>query len=94
MDGLKEENVRLKSKINELELEKKRNGCQVDRMEEKHDRQDTSAWRRNLIFEGIPESNGPNKILQPVIYKLMDQMGHMAQHSGSGPTQRTDQDQF
>ena len=75
VDGLKEENVRLRSKMNELELEEKRNGYQVDRMEEKLDRQDTSARRRNLIIEGIPESNGPNEILQPVIYKLMDQMG-------------------
>ena len=77
VDSLKDENVNLKNKIEDLEMEEKRNEYQVKKVDEKVDKQDTLSRRKNLVIKGIPESSNKKEKenLQPVIYGLMDQMG-------------------
>ena len=55
VDLLKEENVYLKNRIEELELEEKRNGYQIQKNNEKLDKHDTMARRKNLVLEGLRE---------------------------------------
>ena len=53
----KDENINLKNKIEDLEMEEKRNEYQVKKVDEKVDKQDTLSRRKNLVVERIPESS-------------------------------------
>ena len=75
VDVLKEENVHLRNKMSEMELEEKRNEFHLKRVDEKLDRQDTSLKRKKLIIEGLRESNNGKEDLRPIIFQLLDDMG-------------------
>ena len=75
IDKLKKENRELKLKITKLEKEDRRNEYQVKDLDEKFERLDTVTRKRNLVFEGVPESDTNNKEdTQQKIYKVFDQM--------------------
>ena len=76
IDDLKKENEQLKLKIKTLEKEDGRNEYQIKDLDEKCERLDTLARKRNLIFEGVGETDGQNREnTQRVLYDIFDQMG-------------------
>ena len=77
VDLLKEENVYLKDRIEEIELEEKKNGYQVKKNDERLERQDTIARCKNLVVKGFPEKreNGEEgKDLRSWIYEMLDEL--------------------
>ena len=75
IDVLKKENIQLKDKLSEIETEEKRCEFQVKDLEDKFDRLDTTIRRKNLVFEGIQESNqGAKEDVQRLVYRVLDQM--------------------
>ena len=74
IEMLKNENAELKKKMGLLEMEDKRTRFQLDDMSDKVDRVETFSKKKNLIFEGIPESEGRREDVERTICKLFDQL--------------------
>ena len=75
IDRLKKENKILKQEVDNIKFEGKRSEYQVKDLKDKLDRMDTTVRKRNLVFEGIPESNhGTKEDVHRVVYNVLDQM--------------------
>ena len=75
IDDLKTENRTLRNRITQMELEEKRNETQLKTLEDRIDRIDTSTRRKNLVLEGIEETNNGKDNFQPLIFQLVKQVG-------------------
>ena len=71
---LKRENANLKQKLGSLETEDKRTQFQVRDVAEKLDRLDSITKKKNLIFDGVQESEGRREETDKVIGRLFDQL--------------------
>ena len=74
IDTLKGENQTLRRQLDDLGTEERRSTFQMDRLEEKIDRVDTLAKKKNLIFEGVPEAGGGKENVEKSIWGLFDQL--------------------
>ena len=74
IDMLKGENVELRRMLNDVEMEGKRSVYQMGKIEEKVDRVDTTVKKKNLIFEGVPETNESKENVEKSIWGLFDQL--------------------
>ena len=74
IDGLKAENAQLKQKMGEIIMEDKRTQFQVNAIENKLDRIETTTKKKNLIIEGVPELEGRNENVEKTISVLFDQL--------------------
>ena len=72
---LKEENAALKEALQELTLEVDRNAYAIQKLSGKHENLDTATKRKNIIFEGVPESQGGRENLHDTIYQIFTEMG-------------------
>ena len=75
VDDLKNENRSLKNRITQLELEEKRNEMQMTTLEGRLDKLDTYTKRKNLVLEGIEETQDGRDNFQPLFYQLTKQIG-------------------
>ena len=75
VDVLKEENIALKDMVSELSLEIKRNTYAIEKLGTKHENLQISTRKRNLIFEGVPETQGGRENLHDTICKLFAELG-------------------
>ena len=71
---LKKENAELKLKLGNIETEDKRTQFQIKDVSDKLDRLDSVTKKRNLLFDGIPESDGRREESGKVISNLFDQL--------------------
>ena len=71
---LKKENENLRLLMTNLEIEDKRTQIQVNDVTEKLDRLDSVTKKRNLLFEGIPETVGKRENINAVISAVFDQL--------------------
>ena len=71
---LKKENADLMQKLGSLETEDRRTRFQVNTVEDKLDRLETSTKKKNLIFEGVPEIEGRREDVDNSVGKLFDQL--------------------
>ena len=75
IDELKTENKKLKQEITALRREDKRNEYHMQDLDNKHERLDTLARKKNLVFEGVQEAKqGEKEDLQRILYGIFDQM--------------------
>ena len=75
VDDLKGENLELRREIKSLKKEDSRNGYHAKELDDKFDKLETQARKRNLIFEGVQEMDRNNKEnVQRTIYDIFDQM--------------------
>ena len=74
IETLKKENEAMKKRLDAVEIEDKRTQFQTNALEDKVDRLETSTKKRNLIVEGIPESEGRKEDVEKVIGNLFDQL--------------------
>ena len=74
VEDLKKENRDLIARMATLELEDKRTQFQVENVDEKLDRLETTVKKKNLVFEGIPEQEGRNEDVDKTISDLFDQL--------------------
>ena len=58
IEGLKKENEELKKKLEAVEIGDRRTQFQASALEDKDDRLETTNKKKNLIIEGIPETDG------------------------------------
>ena len=71
---LKKENGDMRLLMGSLELEDKRTQFQITDVADKLDRLDSVTRKRNLLFEGIPESVGKREDVDAVICDVFDQL--------------------
>ena len=74
IDDLKKENTRLREKVANNELEGERTQFQVNRVDEKVDRLDTTGKKKNLSIEGLPEVREGRENVEKSIWDLLDQL--------------------
>ena len=75
IDDLKKENDKLKEDIKALKIEGRRNEFQIQDLDNNHERLDTQARKKNLVFEGVDEAKqGDKEDLQRLMYNIFDQM--------------------
>ena len=74
VQGLQEENTALKSILEELSLEIKRNSFAIQKLDSKQERMETDSRKKNLIFEGVPEQQGVRENLQEGICQIFSEM--------------------
>ena len=72
--ALKQENEEMKKKLEAVVLEDKKTQFQVEAVEDKVDRLETSSKRNNLIVEGLPEPDGRREDVEKTIGQLFDQL--------------------
>ena len=73
--NLKKENAELRQHLGAVETEDKRTQFQVNSLEDKLDKLETATKRKNLVIEGIPESEGGKEHTEKAIGNLFDQLG-------------------
>ena len=71
---LKKENGNLRQVIGNLEIEDKRTQFQVKDVADKLDRLDSITKKRNLLFDGIPESDGRREVTEKLICEILDHL--------------------
>ena len=71
---LKKENVALKLRLDNLELEDRRTQFHAKATDDKLDRLETATKKKNLILEGIPEQDGRREVLEKTISDVFDQL--------------------
>ena len=71
---LKKENEDLKEKLGSLITEDRRTQFQVNGVEDKLDRLETTTKKKNLILEGVPENEGRRENVENSVGKLFDQL--------------------
>ena len=71
---LKKENGDLRLLMGNLEMEDRRTQFQVKDVNEKLDRLDSVSKKKNLLFEGIPESTGKREDVIKIIWNIFDQL--------------------
>ena len=74
IDTLKGENGLLKLRLKELEVEEHRTTYQQKRIEERIDRVDTAGRKKNLILEGVPETEGGKEDTFKTVWKVLDHL--------------------
>ena len=74
VDALKSENAQLKQKLGDTIMEDRKTQFQVNALESKVDRIETTTKRKNLIIEGVPEMEGRNENVEKSICELFDQL--------------------
>ena len=74
IDLLKKENSELKTKLGSIDTEDKRTQFQVNVLEDKLDRLETYCKKKNLILEGVPETEGRKEDLVKTIGVVLDQL--------------------
>ena len=74
IEDLKKENAKLKKQVGSIETEDRRTQFQVSTVEGKLDRLETATKRKNLLFEGIPESGNRREDVGRSIGALFDQI--------------------
>ena len=85
IDDLKKENRTLRNRITQLELEEKRNETQMKSLEDRLDRVDTNMRRKNLVLEGIEETENGKDNFQSLLFQLFRQIGIERQVDRVGP---------
>ena len=71
---LKEENYKLRQKLEDLELEEDRSSYQIKKLEGKVDKVETQVKKKNLMFEGLPEVEGGKEEVIKTVWSLFDQL--------------------
>ena len=74
IDLLKKENADLKQKLGSIDTEDKRTQFQMNVLEDKLDRIETSTKKKNLIIEGISEVDGRKEDLEKTVGEVLDQL--------------------
>ena len=74
IDTLKGENNKLKQRLADLETEERRSTFHQKRIEEKVDRVDTANKRKNLVLEGVPETEGGKEDVVKTVWSVFDQL--------------------
>ena len=74
IDDLKSENLLLRRRLEDIEMEEERSVYQLKKIEDKVDKVETSGKKRNLVIEGMPEIDGGREDINKVIWTLFDQM--------------------
>ena len=74
IENLKKENKELKKKVGDIEIEDKRTQFHTNLIEDKLDRLETLSKKKNLIFEGIPETEGRREEVEKTVGILFDQL--------------------
>ena len=72
---LKEENAALKGTLKELSLEIQRNTYAIQKMSTRQENMEVMARRKNIIFEGVPESQGPRENLHETVCNILSELG-------------------
>ena len=71
---LKEENATLKASLNELSLEIQRNTYAIEKLNTKQGKVETTIRKRNLIIDGVPESQAGRENLHEIVCQLLSEM--------------------
>ena len=75
IDDLKKKNKQLKLEIIKLKNDDKCNEYRMQDLDSKHERLDTQARKKNLVFEGVEKpKHGEKENLQRVVYNIFNQM--------------------
>ena len=75
IDVLKKENTKLKERLDALDTEDKRTQFQVKAVDERMEKLETIAKKKNLVFEGVPEAEGKKEDVQKTVCEVLDQLG-------------------
>ena len=74
IDDLRKENADLKKQVGAIDIEDRRTQFQVSTVEGRMDKLETSMKRKNLLFEGIPESLDRKENVGRALEALFDQI--------------------
>ena len=74
IEMLKKENKQLRAKLGDLETEESRTNYQMKKIEDKVDKVETVAKKKNLIFEGVSEVDGGREEVNKTVWLVLDQL--------------------
>ena len=74
IDTLKKENAELKGKLDALSTEDKRTQFQLKAVDDRMERLETVAKKKNLVLEGVPETDGKREEVEKTVCNVLDKL--------------------
>ena len=74
IDSLKKENAELKGHLETLATEDKRTQFQLKAVDDRMERLETVAKKKNLVFEGVPEVDGKREEVEKTVGRVLDKL--------------------